>query len=255
MNGLTITDAFNTYHIYNGADKYKTQFFVQVMPLNEKEPIGYLTKDGEINSHTVVTHANRDKFYFTLSELSRIIPIHQTRFAEEQAKKVEPAPVPQMPQNILDAVHQNALHIRQVGTNLKEVCNDLFDRAIRHDESKWSKHEFPYIAEHGHKMKDVKFGTPEYAEQKKLLGSMIQHHNSLNRHHPEHFGVTSDKFSPVNNMCLMDIIEMLADWRAAAGRNKDGSLMNSINVCCEKYKISDQLKLVLINTATQLRWV
>lgn len=252
MSSLTITDELHTYNIRNGMDKFASQFYIVVGSSKTGRFEGYLTKDIEILP--AATGSIVDRFFFTLSELSRAIPIHQARVAEEQAKKAEPAPVPQVPQNILDAINQNALHIRQVGTNLKEVCNDLFDRAIRHDESKWSQHEFPYIAEHGHKMKDVKFGTPGYTEQKNMLGPMIQHHNSLNRHHPEHFGATSDKYTGVNNMCLMDVIEMLADWRAAASRNKDGSLQNSINVCCEKYKISDQLKLILINTATQLRW-
>ena len=44
----------------------------------------------------------------------------------------------------------------------------------------------------------------------------IDHHYANNRHHPEHWP------NGINDMTLMDLIEMLADWKAATARNKNG---------------------------------
>lgn len=49
-------------------------------------------------------------------------------------------------------------------------------------------------------------------------------------------------------MNLVDILEMLADWRAATERNQNGNIRKSIEINAEKYGISPQLRRILENT-------
>ena len=53
-------------------------------------------------------------------------------------------------------------------------------------------------------------------------------------------------------MTLVDIIQMLADWKAASERQKDGNLLLSIEKNAQRFHIDDQLKQILINTAKSL---
>ena len=50
-------------------------------------------------------------------------------------------------------------------------------------------------------------------------------------------------------MTLIDIVEMLADWKAASERQLDGNLLTSIEYNAKRFNISDQLKQILLNTA------
>lgn len=74
----------------------------------------------------------------------------------------------------------------------------------------------------------------------------LDHHYATYRHHPEHFQ------NGINDMNLIDIVEMLADWKAASERQKDGNLLLSIEKNAKRFNIDDQLKQILINTAKTL---
>lgn len=53
-------------------------------------------------------------------------------------------------------------------------------------------------------------------------------------------------------MTLIDITEMLADWKASSERQKDGNLLQSIEINAKRFKIDNQLKQILLNTAKTL---
>lgn len=74
----------------------------------------------------------------------------------------------------------------------------------------------------------------------------LNHHYATYRHHPEHFQ------NGINDMNLIDIVEMIADWKAASERQKDGNLLVSIEKNAKRFHIDDQLKQILINTAKTL---
>jgi hypothetical protein len=61
--------------------------------------------------------------------------------------------------------------------------------------------------------------------------------------------------SQISGMTLVDLIEMLADWRAATERHADGSLTKSLAIQRKRFGISDQLNEVLWNTAREFRWL
>ena len=73
-----------------------------------------------------------------------------------------------------------------------------------------------------------------------------QHHYAANRHHPEHFT------KGIDDMTLIDIIEMLCDWKAASLRQNDGNLLKSIEINAQRFGYDDQLKRSFINTAKLL---
>ena len=74
----------------------------------------------------------------------------------------------------------------------------------------------------------------------------LDHHYANSRHHPEHFA------NGINDMNLIDIMEMLADWKASSMRHNDGNLLKSIELNQQRFGYDDQLKQILLNTAKLL---
>ena len=49
-------------------------------------------------------------------------------------------------------------------------------------------------------------------------------------------------------MNLVDLIEMLCDWKAATMRHNDGDIMKSIEINQERFGYGDEIKQIMINT-------
>ena len=96
---------------------------------------------------------------------------------------------------------------------------------------------------------DTTYGSDEYTKFLEGMGAGLDHHYAHNRHHPEHFT------DGINGMTLLDVIEMLADWRAAIERHADGSMDRSLTIQTERFKISDQLAQIIHNTVNHLGWL
>jgi len=134
-------------------------------------------------------------------------------------------------------------HIETVRNYINLVIKQLMDRSEHHDQSKLQHPEVEYFEEYTPKLRGITYGSDEY---KKCLNGMrpaIEHHNSVNRHHPEHFK------TGINEMNLIDLIEMLCDWKAAGMRHNDGDIFQSIYKNKERFGISDQLESILVATA------
>jgi hypothetical protein len=56
-------------------------------------------------------------------------------------------------------------------------------------------------------------------------------------------------------MTLVDLIEMLADWKAATERHEDGSLVRSLAHQTGRFGLSAQLVDILTNTARHFGWL
>lgn len=54
--------------------------------------------------------------------------------------------------------------------------------------------------------------------------------------------------SPVNDMNLIDLLEMFADWKAASERHNDGNIRKSIEKNADRFGLSPQLVRILENT-------
>lgn len=134
-------------------------------------------------------------------------------------------------------------HIHQVRKLLNVCVTDLNMRALVHDQSKiYSEEESKTFAEYTPKLKHLKYGSDEYKECMKEMGDAIVHHQTVNDHHPEaHEG-------GINGMNLIDVLEMLCDWKAATLRTKDGDILRSLEFNKDRFGMSDQLVAIMRNT-------
>ena len=55
-------------------------------------------------------------------------------------------------------------------------------------------------------------------------------------------------------MSLFDLVEMLADWKAATTRHADGNIQDSLEINKKRFSISDQLFEILLNTVKEIKW-
>ncbi|HEY0109991.1 MAG TPA: DUF5662 family protein, partial [Fibrella sp.] len=91
--------------------------------------------------------------------------------------------------------------------------------------------------------------SPEYTASLNLLGIALTHHYKHNSHHPEHYE------TGIDGMNLMDVVEMLLDWKAAGERHKDGDILKSILINKKRFGLSEQLVNILINTGVSFGWI
>lgn len=133
-------------------------------------------------------------------------------------------------------------HIRRVQSFLNLFIQDLIRRGENHDNSKFEEPELSIFAENTQDLSQAKYGSEEYKQSLEKTKVAREHHYSRNSHHPEFYK------NGIDDMDLMDICELLADWRAASERNKNGNIRKSIDINAEKYEISPQLRRILENT-------
>lgn len=127
------------------------------------------------------------------------------------------------------------------------VCvAELLLRGERHDQSKMAEPELALFMEYTPKLKHVTYGSDEYKEFLKQLKPALDHHYANNRHHPEHHK------SGINDMNLLDLLEMMCDWKASSERHNDGNIRKSIEHNADRFGISPQLVKILENTADVL---
>jgi hypothetical protein len=133
-------------------------------------------------------------------------------------------------------------HVRKVQGFLNIFINDLINRGENHDNSKFEEPELTIFAENTERLNQVQYGSDEYKQCLEATKPAREHHYSRNDHHPEFHK------NGIDDMDLMCIVEMLADWRAASERNKNGNIRKSIEINAEKYNMSPQLRRILENT-------
>jgi hypothetical protein len=148
-----------------------------------------------------------------------------------------------------DSTQDTIKHIRSVQQSLLGFARRLLDRGIHHDESSLEEPEKQFYDQWRPVLSSMPFGSPEYEAARAELMPALQHHYQRNRHHPEHHA------NGVNDMTLLDLLEMLADWKAAIER-KGGteSVLESIQRTKDRFGFSDQLVRILENTAREVGW-
>lgn len=139
-------------------------------------------------------------------------------------------------------------HIYKVMDLLDKVVINIENRAAEHDASKLKEPEKSMYDEFTPKLRELTYGSDEYKECLKKMGVALKHHYADNSHHPEHYEYG------INDMSLLDIIEMIVDWKAATLRHADGNIHDSLRINKERFKISDQLQYIIINTIKEMGW-
>lgn len=152
-----------------------------------------------------------------------------------------------------DSAPDTRAHIARVQELLRDVRVELAARAVRHDRSKLVEPEKSAFDRCTPLLAATEYGTPEYEAAKAELGTALAHHYRVNDHHPEHFrGFPGG----MEEMDLLQLIEMLADWKAAGERHADGGdLHRSLIVNQERFGYDDVMYRRLFWTARRLGWI
>jgi len=137
-------------------------------------------------------------------------------------------------------------HIEKVRKYIRFFTDKLTSRGVNHDAAKLESPEVELFAEYTPKLATTEYNSEEYKQCLTGLKPALDHHYATYRHHPEHFA------NGINDMNLIDLVEMLADWKAASERQHNGNLLTSIEVNAARFKMTDQLKQILLNTAKTL---
>lgn len=140
-------------------------------------------------------------------------------------------------------------HINQVRELLAEVQTNLSERSRVHDASKLEDPERAVFDEFTPKLRTSTYGSDEYKAFLVGMGEGLQHHYAHNSHHPEHYP------GGFYEMTLLDVIEMLADWKAATMRHDDGDLAKSIVMNAERFGYDSAMTAMLLKTAKEVGWL
>ena len=146
----------------------------------------------------------------------------------------------------MDYIKETLEHISHVQRYLAGVIADLLARSNCHDYTKFEPIERGLMEKHMPEMAGMTYNSPEYKAVLEKMKPALEHHYSSFRHHPEHF---EDGMVQMN---LVDLIEMICDWKAASMRHNDGSIWKSIEINQKRFGYSDELKRVFENTAAYL---
>lgn len=142
--------------------------------------------------------------------------------------------------------YKTCMHIFRVQELLNGVIKELIERGHKHDMSKLESPEVELFTEYTPQLAQSDYGSPEYNECKLKLGPALDHHYGHNSHHPEYWK------DGINDMSLIDILEMLIDWKASSERHNNGNIRKSIEINADRFGISPQLTKLLENTAKVL---
>jgi hypothetical protein len=134
-------------------------------------------------------------------------------------------------------------HIKNVEFFINKLVELAKQRGPAHDRSKLFSPEIDHFATIDRHTLDTKFGTPEYQQSLDNLKPALENHYAKNRHHPEHFP------NGIKGMNLIDVLEMLCDWKASCMRYKEGNILKSIEINVNRHNISEDFAAVLRNTA------
>lgn len=146
----------------------------------------------------------------------------------------------------MDTDLETVKHSDAVRTLLHRVIVDLLERSRVHDASKLEEPERTTFAEMTPKLAQSVYGSEEYKGYLAEMRPALEHHYSHNRHHPEHFP------AGIHGMNLLDLLEMLLDWKAASTRHATGDIRQSVELNQERFGYSDELKGLLLNTVDYL---
>lgn len=144
---------------------------------------------------------------------------------------------------VIDSTAATEEHRQEVARNVQHFCSKITMRAAQHDLSKLVPPEKAGFDRATLKLKDMTYGSPEYAKSLEELADTLEHHYANNDHHPQFYK------NGVAGMTLYALVEMYEDWKAAGKRNKDGNIVKSVEHNKDKFHLDEQLYSILLNTA------
>lgn len=144
--------------------------------------------------------------------------------------------------NNYDSSLDTLQHIKKVSSLITKMVYELLGRMQIHDATKLRSPEKEIFDIYTPKLKDSTYGSEEYKNFLKEMSKALENHYALNSHHPEHY------LKGIEDMDLLDLIEMLCDWKAATERHANGDIYKSLEINKKRFEISEQLIKILENT-------
>ena len=141
------------------------------------------------------------------------------------------------------------LHKQTVKTGIQRFIDILADRAISHDNDKYEPEIFESFYNAWTKFSGVKFGDAKWKEALDGVGKSLETHYKNNPHHPQYYS------NGINGTNLIDLIEMLVDWKSACMAYGDCDFGKSLKIQKDRFEIDDQLYGILVNTAKKLGYL
>ena len=150
---------------------------------------------------------------------------------------------------LLNSIYKNSLDYKlKVRYKSKEELSklyieELYDRKVNHDRSKLEYPEKQAFDNNPYKLKEISYGSAQYFESLYFMRKALEHHYRYNRHHPEHFG------NRMYGMNIMDLIEMICDWKASSERQDNSNIFDSIeDVQKKRFNYDSKMTRILENT-------
>lgn len=137
-------------------------------------------------------------------------------------------------------------HKQMVSKLINNIIVELMVRARTHDDSKLGDYEVDIFTKYTPKLAESTYGSEEYKQFLSEMKPALDHHYANNRHHPEYHK------SGIQSMDLVDIIEMLCDWKAATLRHNDGDIDKSLDINQKRFGYSDTFKEQMRSTLKYL---
>jgi hypothetical protein len=137
-------------------------------------------------------------------------------------------------------------HTQWVSEGIYLIINQLLLRMLTHDRTKIEAEELDAYAEIVPGFKNFTYGTQEHKDHGAKLGPAWDHHVQHNKHHPEHFE------AGLRGMTLIDLIEMVCDWRAASMRGGTFDYDKSIEQFSNRFYPPKEVVSILRNTCKVL---
>jgi hypothetical protein len=137
-------------------------------------------------------------------------------------------------------------HKQTVNKFINLIIMELMDRAVNHDNSKLENFEVDIFTKYTPKLASCTYGSDEYKQFLKEMKPALDHHYENNRHHPEYH------INGIKDMDLVDLIEMMCDWKAASLRHNNGDIYKSIELNQNRFGYGDELKQIFENTVRKL---
>ena len=147
---------------------------------------------------------------------------------------------------LMDSHKKTRNHVDIVGLFMTHLATQVLKRSREHDASKFQHPEEEIFAEYTPALKDIEYGSEEYNDCLKKMKPALDHHYANNSHHPEY------NINGVDGMNILDILEMICDWKASSMRHDDGDIRKSIEINKNRFDMSDQLCNILNNTVDML---
>lgn len=147
-----------------------------------------------------------------------------------------------MENNKFETMCETYKHKQLVNKFVNIIVARLSERGINHDNSKLEDFESDTFAKYTPKLASTTYNSDEYKTFLKEMKPALDHHYANNAHHPEHYP------NGIKDMTLIDLIEMICDWKASTLRHNDGNILLSIEKNQERFGYSQDLAQIFKNT-------